>query len=148
MCQEIIRAVAMWRKGASRYDTVFLKLENNERGMRALGVARVRLFFTFHYALVKYQCALVDDYILQGNGPDENTGMWRVKRAIDFQSRHPISRVIHLKDILRASHLIPVFHGTPNVATNLTANATLDHYRNAVFYVNKFVDYHAFEIAC
>jgi hypothetical protein len=145
MCQELIRAVSTWRSGASRYDTVFLKLENGERGMRALGVARVRLFFTFHYSLVDYQCALVEDYILHGNGPDEDTGMWKVKRAIDFQTRLPISRVIYLKDILRASHLIPVFHGTPNVATHLTAEASLDHYRNKFHYVNKFVDYHAFE---
>jgi hypothetical protein len=148
MSQELIRAVPMWRNGASRYDTVFLKLNNGKNGMHALSVARIRLFFTFTYLSVEYQCALVDDYILQGNGPDEDTGMWQVKRAIDFQTRHPISRVINLKDILRASHLIPVFHGTSNVPTHLTSDGTLDHYRNKLFYVNKFVDYHAFETAC
>jgi hypothetical protein len=147
MCQELIRAVSQWRKGASRYDTVFLKLENDERDMQAFGVARVRLFFTFLYLMESYQCALVDDFVLHGDRPDEDTGMWKVKRSIDFQARQPISRVVYLKTILRASHLIPVFAGTPSIATDVTADTVLDsdQYRNKLFYVNKFVDYHAFE---
>ena len=152
MCRERIWAVPVWRKdaAASRYDTVFLKKNTTtgrEHGMHTLGIGRVRLFFTFCYLSVDYECALVDNYTLQGNGPDTDTGMWKVKRTIDSRSRSQISHVVALTEILRAAHLIPVFYGTPSIPHHITANTALDHYRNREFYVNKFVDYHAFETA-
>jgi hypothetical protein len=147
MRRELIRAVSKWRnQDKSRYDTVFLKSENREPGT-ALDVARIRLFFSFKYFSVDYQCALVEDYMLHGNGPDVDMGMRKVKCAIDFQTGHPISRVITLQDILRAAHLIPVFHGTQNIPTHITADDSLDYYHDTPFYVNKFVDHHAFETA-
>ncbi|KAM6491755.1 hypothetical protein JOM56_012795 [Amanita muscaria] len=144
---ERIRAVSTWRNyGVSRYDTVFIKLNNSGVGMCAFNVARVRLFFSFNYSAgARYQCALVDDYILASDGPDEVTGMWMVKRAIDHRSRQQISRVIHVEEIIRAAHLIPVFPNTGDIDQNISPDTALDHYRRNLFYVNKFVDYHAFE---
>ena len=45
MRREHIRAVNSWRKGPSRYDTIFVNTEPSTEGMRGLNVARVQLFF-------------------------------------------------------------------------------------------------------
>jgi len=83
MRQEIIRAVAQWRKGVSRYDVVFIKLQNGKPGMQGFSVGRLCLLFSFHYFEAFCSCALVDAFNLVGEQPDENTRMWRVQRATD-----------------------------------------------------------------
>lgn len=52
--------------------------------------------------------------------------------------------VVPVQNILHAAHLIPVYdmETIPNKFSHLE---TLDHYQR--FYVNHFVDYHAFETA-
>jgi len=143
MRRELIRATSKWRNGAKRYDTVFIKLNNGMTGLQAFSIARVYLFFSFRYHLMDYPCALVDDYIVVGDGPDENTGMWRVKWP---HARERISRVIDLRDILRAAHLIPIFKDTRRtIPPEALPETTLDKYH--YFYVNKFADHHSFEIA-
>jgi hypothetical protein len=147
MRREFIRASSTWRKGVGRFDTVFIKLDNQERGMRGLGVARLQLLFSFRFLNTIYPCALINDFHVVGDQPDRNTGMWKVKRAVNHRNRRPILRVIHLASIIRAAHLIPVFKDTSPVADDETPDTTLDTHRRGLFYVNKYIDHHAFEIA-
>ena len=69
--------------------------------------------------------------------------MWVVEP--DF---HPdgsaFSAVIHLDSILRAAHLIPVF-GQDTISTDIPLAYSLDVFSS--YYVNKYIDHHAFEIA-
>jgi hypothetical protein len=51
----------------------------------------------------------------------------------------PLSTLI----VVRAAHLLPVF-GRERVSTTLSFTDTLDAFTR--FYVNRFVDHHAFEI--
>ena len=57
----------------------------------------------------------------------------------------PYLAVISLESIIRAAHLIPVYHTNDFISRTLTMYDTLDEFK--VFYVNRFVDHHAFEIA-
>jgi hypothetical protein len=143
MQREIIRAVQKWRSGASCYDTILLK-DQRPPHMNGYRVARVRLFFSFHYFAVYYPCALIDEYELAAPDRDEITGMWKVKIRRDPRSHRRISCVVHLSEILRAVHLIPVFKGSANIKNDATPGTTLDRY--PIFYVNMFADYHTFEI--
>ena len=69
-----------------------------------------------------------------------------VKRAM--RGSLPRARVIPLNDILRAVHLIPVFsHLGKTIPKKYKHESTLDDRQLFKwFYVNKFVDYHAFKI--
>jgi len=107
----------------------------------------VRLFFSFEYDQASYECALVHDYQVVNPYPDEITGMAVVKRVM--RGNLPRAQVIPLDDILRAVHLIPVFSqlGTKRIPKKYKHELTLDDRQLfELFYVNKFVDHHAFEI--
>lgn len=143
MRREWIRANKSWRKGASRYDTIFINTDPSAEGMRGLDVARVRLFFSFFHEGVKYPCALVHWFTSVGDLPDDHTGMWVVKpETID--DGEPLASIIHINTIIRASHLLPIF-GQNFVSKTISFTDTLDTF--ASFYVNKYIDHHAFEIA-
>jgi hypothetical protein len=157
MRKERIRAVSRWRGGCPRLDTVLLKPSskyaseppyNDEPTVNSFSVARVRLFFSFEYNHASYECALVHDYQVVKPYPDEITGMAIVKRAM--RGGQPRARVIPLNDILRAVHLIPVFSelGTSKtIPKKYKHELTLDDRQLfKLFYVNRFVDHHAFEI--
>lgn len=140
MKKERIRAISSWRNGLGRYDVAFVKDKPNAQILgHGLAVARVRLFFSFSFQKRTHSCAFITDYVLQGTSPDPDTGLWVVR-----QCHLPQPRVIPLNHILRAAHLIPVY-GTSQVPKNHTPGQTLDKYRK--FYVNKYADYHSFEIA-
>jgi hypothetical protein len=66
--------------------------------------------------------------------------MWIVQPDND---ESPLS-IIHLDTVVRAAHLLPVF-GKERVSRSLSFTDTLDTFTS--FYVNKFADHHAFEIA-
>jgi len=154
MRKERIRAVSHWRGSYPRLDTVLLKpsskstsTSNDEPTVNSFSVARVRLFFSFEYHHASYECALVHDYQVVNPSPDEITGMAIVKRAM--RGSLPRARVVPLNDILRAVHLIPVFSqlGTKKIPKKYKHELTLDDSQLfKLFYVNKFVDHHAFEI--
>lgn len=143
MRRERIRAVKVWRKGPPRYDTMFINADSNVMGMRGLEVARARLFFSFSSDGEKYPCALVHWYSHVGEGPDDSTGMWLVEPDICPDGSHNAS-VIHLDAIMRASHLMPLHCDKP-VDPALNYTDTLDTF--PYFYVNKYLDHHAFEVA-
>lgn len=65
--------------------------------------------------------------------------MW----VVEPDSETPIS-IIHLDAVVRASHLLPIF-GNELVPRTLAFTDTLNTFTR--FYVNKYIDHHAFEIA-
>ena len=111
--------------------------------MKGLLVARVHLFFRFSYNGVSYPCALVHWYTTNPE-PDTGTGFWIVEpESTRRGARH--MGVIHVDSIVRGAHLLPRFPSDAPVYRELNYMNVLDVY--ASFYVNKFVDHHAFEVA-
>jgi hypothetical protein len=144
MHREWIRATPSWKNGTSRYDCVFIGKDPEVDGFAGLYVARVRLFISFTVQdEVNYRCALVEWFSAYGDSPCEETGLWRVVPDRDARGR-PIVSLIHIDTILRGAHLIGVA-GHQMLPKTLTYDHSLDAFR--CFYVNKYIDYHAHEIA-
>ena len=112
--------------------------------MRGLTVARVYLFFSFTHNGTSFPSALVQWFSFNGDGPDDETGLWTVEPDFHDDGR-PYVSIIHLDSIFRAAHLIPAYHTSNFIKKSLTMHDALDEFK--VFYVNKFVDHQAFEIA-
>ena len=143
MRRECIRAVKSWRRGPGRYDTIFINTDADLMGMQGLEIAHVQLFFSFSYNGVNYPCALVHWFSHVGDSPSNNTGMWIVEPDV-LDDGESLTSIIHLDTIIRASHLLPVF-GPEHVSRTLSFTDTLNTFDR--FYVNKYIDHHAFEIA-
>ena len=69
--------------------------------------------------------------------------MWIVKPDLAKDGTHTMS-VIHIDTIFRAAHLMPVY-GNDAVPRYLSFTQSLDAFNS--YYVNKYIDHHAFEIA-
>lgn len=143
MRSERICAVDSWRKGPPWHDCVFVETDPDSSGMCGLDIAHVQLFFSFIHNNIKYPCALIHWFSRISGSADSSTGMWVVEPDLTNDGR-PIVAIIHLDTIIRAAHLLPVFK-EGFVSKNLSFTDTLDKFQT--FYVNKFVDHHAFEIA-
>ncbi|KAI0283466.1 hypothetical protein BC826DRAFT_1093834 [Russula brevipes] len=122
MHRESIRATPSWKKGRSRYDCVFIDDKPELNGFRGLNVARVKM---------------------HGSVPCEDTGLWRVEPDYDARGQR-LASVVHVDTILRGAHLIGV-SGTQLLPRTFTCDDSLDAFQ--VFYVNKYIDHHAHEIA-
>ena len=143
MRREQIRSTPQWRKYGHRYDTIFVETDPNQSGMRGMHVARVYLFFSFAVESITYPCALIHWYGFMDNEPDPLTGMWMVSQ--EYVDDQPSLAVIHMDTILRGAHLIPAYgEGFVADAHELDSAQTLDNFN--LFYVNKFVDHHSFEM--
>ncbi|KAG2108411.1 uncharacterized protein F5147DRAFT_799705 [Suillus discolor] len=140
MRTEHIRSSPSWRNEHSRYDCVFVNTDSDLPGMRGLEVARVRTFFSFKYRGNTYPCAVIHWFDKVGDTADEDTGMWIVSPA-GGASKHA---VIHVDAIYRAAHLIPVY-GMEFLPQGFKCHDSYDAFRT--YYVNKYADHHAFEIA-
>lgn len=143
MHKEHIRAVATWRKGPARYDCAFLEKDPDLPGFRGLHVVRVLRFFKFRLDKEQFPCALVSWFSPVSDEPCEDTGMWIVEPDLDERG-HCMMSVIHLDCILRGAHLIGVT-GQDNIPRKLQHSDSLDVFK--AFYVNKYIDHHAHEIA-
>ena len=108
--------------------------------MNGLLVARVLLFFSFMIDEELHQCALVHWFSTLGNQPDPDNGMWVVVPKAAGQSRSV--SVVHIDSIVRAAHLLPIFDKEP-IPHTLNYTKTLDLFQG--FYVNSYIDYHAYE---
>ena len=111
--------------------------------MKGLLVARVYLFFRFSHNGVDYPCALVHWYSTSDE-PDTSTGLWVVQPESTRQRMRHMG-VIHLDTIIRGAHLLPRFPSDVPVYREINYMNVLDLFTS--FYVNKFIDHHAFEIA-
>jgi hypothetical protein len=145
--KEYIRAVPRWHRGPARYDCIFVHADSGRHlsGPKGLQVcvARIRLLFSFLHSSKQHACALVHWYDIIGDRPNPLTRMWKVQPAVDISGSPKLS-VIPITCIYRAAHLIPVF-GEAAVPRELKFSDSLNVFQS--FYVNKFIDHHAFEIA-
>ncbi|KAF8522595.1 hypothetical protein BU17DRAFT_75141 [Hysterangium stoloniferum] len=145
MRSERIRATPNWRKEGPRYDTVFVNTNLDEDGMRGLDIARIKQLFSFKCQGHLYPCAAVQWYSRCGNEPDEDTGMWIVEPDVyEEGGRITILDIIHLDAIVHSAHLIAVYGNNP-LPKDIPLCYTLDLFHS--YYVNKYIDHHAFEIA-
>jgi hypothetical protein len=143
MRREFIRAVPSWRKGPGRYDCVLLNRDPDVPGLRGMDVVRVLLFFSFDFSGTVYSCALVRWFTVIGDEPDVDTGMWIVKPEVDAGGS-PVISVIHLDCVIRAVHLLDIFGTNTFLPNAFHFTQSLDSFR--AFYINRFVDHHAFQM--
>lgn len=143
MRTEYIRACPSWKHEHARYDCVFVNTDSSSPGMQGLEVARVRAFFSFTFRGVRYPCAVIRWFDKVGDAADEDTGMWVVRPGYGANNT-PAYCVIHIDSIYRAAHLIPMY-GTQFTPRELNFHDSYDAFR--AYYVNKYADHHAFEIA-
>ena len=147
MYREVIRSTPFWPRGdipGPRRDCVFVDVGSSENlGMKGLLIARVYLFFRFSYGGVDYPCALVHWYSTNDE-PDASTGFWIVQPETTRQGARQMG-IIHIDSIVRGAHLLPRFPSDVPVYREINYTNVLDVYTS--FYVNKFIDHHAFEIA-
>ena len=144
MQQEIICAAPSWLKGMPRYDCILINSDNKLIGMCGMEVAQAICFFSFLYLGVTYPCTLVHWFGCISEEPDDDTGMWMVAPDLDCTGEKPVLMVIHIDCIFCAAHLIPIFRDL-FVPDKVTLDTSLDYFKG--FYVNQFVDHHAFNIA-
>ena len=148
MYRERIRANRGW-KGKSRYDTVFVKVfedddhDTSSQIMCGMLVARVLLFFSFHDPLMDWEipCALVNWFMPVSEQRDDVMGMWEFR--LEMVGARPTLEVIHLDSIVRAAHLLP-HYGRGFLPENFDAADSLDAFRS--YFVNDIIDYHAHEL--
>ncbi|KAF5373817.1 hypothetical protein D9758_000810 [Tetrapyrgos nigripes] len=145
MRHELIRAVKSWRNGPARYDCVFMEGDDEgEVGFEGLLVGRVFAFLRFKHQGVDYPCALIHWFSTVGNAPCDETGMWMVQPDLDRQD-NPVMEVVHIDCLYRGAHLIGITGDERVPVHDFGPHNSLDKYM--AFYVNKYVDYHAHEIA-
>lgn len=145
MYRERIRATPAWNRGESsapRYDCILVQVSPEDGGFSSMQAARVRLFFSIKHDNNTIPCALVEWYETVGNSPDKNIGMWVVKPEYTASRQRRVAAVIHLDSVVRGVHLIPVYR-KQKISRKHTYSTTLNNFRQ--FYVNKYIDYHAFE---
>ena len=143
--RETIRCTPRWKTAnivARRRDCVLLNTGSDTPGMRGLEVARVHLFFSFQVGDDVFSCALIHQFSKSFNDPDPDNGMWIVEPDLD-RDGYRIMSIVHVDSIVRAAHLLPVFKGDATIPREVNFSNTLDIF--TAFYVNKYIDYHAFE---
>ena len=126
--------------GKLRRDTVLVELGDNPSVMKGMVVARLKLIYSFRYVGREHTCALVN-WILP-SGFDDDTGLWMVRPERDRRG-NPTVDSITLGSIVRGIHLLPVY-GETQVPHNFDPANALDAFK--LFFVNKFIDYHAHEL--
>ena len=146
MYAETIRSTHRWKSGDSTIgpcrDCVLLNNGSDEPGMNGLDVARAHLFFSFETEQQVYPCALVHNFYKTFTDPDPDNGMWIAEPEYHADRSRSMS-VVHVDSIVRAAHLLPVLRGSSTLPSHLKFSQTLDAFR--AFYINKYIDYHAFE---
>ena len=108
-------------------------------------MACVHLFFSFKYNDVYYLCALVHWFSTVGDTPDDEMLMWMVEPGY-VAGKKPLLEVIQLDSILQSAHLIGIAgHNYLPSHPKMDFLMALDSFKS--FYINKFADHHAHEIA-
>ncbi|EGO02356.1 hypothetical protein SERLA73DRAFT_48575, partial [Serpula lacrymans var. lacrymans S7.3] len=69
--------------------------------------------------------------------------LWMVQQDVNEEG-YPAVKFIHVDCILRAAHLLPIY-GDCFMPRELSFSNSLDAFH--AYYVNKFIDHHAFGIA-
>ena len=142
MARECIHATLWWGKfHVPHYDTAFAVTDPDIPGMEGLNITRVKCIFSFKHNGQMYLCALVHWFSKINEEPDFNTGMWWVEPDFNIEGES-LYAVIHLDTMVCAAHLI----GKPNgpVSSDITHISALEKFDS--YYVNKYIDHHAYEI--
>ena len=143
--RETVRCTPMWKTSgtaASRQDCVLLETGSNIAGVRGLNVARVHLFLSFTLGEEAFECALIHKFCKSFTDPDPDNGLW-VFEPDYSNDGYRIMSVVHVNSIIRAAHLLPVFKDEAPIPREVNFTNTLDVFK--AFYLNKYIDYHAFE---
>jgi hypothetical protein len=90
-----------------------------------------------------YPCTLVRWFTHVAEELEEVMGMWVVQPDTNTDES-PAIGVIHLDLVLHVAHLLPVF-GDDFMLLNLSPFHSLDTFET--YYINKYIDYHTFELA-
>ncbi|KAJ6584206.1 hypothetical protein B0H10DRAFT_2234635 [Mycena sp. CBHHK59/15] len=143
MLRERIRSVRAWRRGPPRHDCVFVEGDPELPGFRGLLAARVMLFMSFKHRGTTYPCALVTWFSAIGDEPCPDVGMWMVEPDLDNRGQR-VMDIIHIDSILRGAHLIGIY-GNDFLPRHFKYSDSLDRFK--AFYINKYADHHAHEIA-
>lgn len=143
MHHEQIRSVASWRGGAPHRDCVYIEKDSTLPGFQGLHVARALLLFSFVFQRSRYECALVSWYVPVGTSLDRDTRLWVVTPERDAHRQLRLE-VVSLGCMVWAAHLIGVA-GDDLLPPEVSPDNSLNVFRQ--FYVNKYADYHAHEIA-
>ncbi|KIK76236.1 hypothetical protein PAXRUDRAFT_170531, partial [Paxillus rubicundulus Ve08.2h10] len=125
------------------YDCSFISTNKELQGMHGMEVAHIHTFFSFTFQGNVYPCAVVQWFDCIGNEPDDDTGMWIVHPMFNHQCC-PAIAILHLHSIYCAAHLIPIY-GSQLIPLGIEPHHSYDAFQP--FYVNKFADHHAFEVA-
>ncbi|KAF9487693.1 hypothetical protein BDN71DRAFT_1485273 [Pleurotus eryngii] len=140
---ERLRCTPNWRCEGPRRDCAFLVEDDGLPGWLGISVVRLRLLFSFKHIGVTYPCALVEWLDRVGQQPDPETGLWVVKPDLRGRNEDAFCTVVHLDGLLRAAHLVPVF-GRRFLPLGFKHQYLLDSFH--AFFVNKYIDYHVFEL--
>ncbi|KAJ6541300.1 hypothetical protein B0H10DRAFT_2181502 [Mycena sp. CBHHK59/15] len=143
MLHERIRAVRSWRGSPARYDCMFVEGDPDLPGFCGLLAARVLLFMSFKHRGITYPCALVTWFSAIRDEPCPDVGMWMVEPDDDRRGQR-VMYIIHVDTILRGAHLISIY-GDSFLPRHFKYSETLDRFK--AFYINKYADHHANEIA-
>ncbi|KAJ7803304.1 hypothetical protein B0H13DRAFT_2244639 [Mycena leptocephala] len=146
MRRERIRLTPSWRKHGARRDCAFAVEDQDKPGFRGMSVVRIKLFFSFTHDGVDYPCALVEWFKKVGRSTDSCAGMWVVEP--ELHGKHWLVTILHLDSLLRGAHLSPVF-GSAHIPVNFLLLISQHSFLAAfnAFYVNRYIDHHANEIA-
>ena len=125
-----------------QYDCVFVKTNSEMEGMGGLDIAHIYQFFSFNYMGRFYPCALIHWFSHVVDEPDEETGMWVVKPE-SLSNGSPFFAVIYVDCIIWVAHLLSVYDKP--IPSGVSMITSLDYFKS--YYINKYVDYHAFEVA-
>ena len=111
-------------------------------GVRGLDVGRVHLFFSFVLGEEVFECALVHEFCKSFTDPDPDNNLWIFEPDYD-KDGYRVMSVVHADSVVHTAHLLPVFRGGTPIPSKINFTNTLDIFK--AFYLNKYIDYHAFE---
>ncbi|KAG1801157.1 uncharacterized protein BJ212DRAFT_1305141 [Suillus subaureus] len=112
-------------------------------GLDGLAIARVLHFLGFKYQMKYLRCAVIRWFSYVTDSQDPDTGMYLVAPSTNDDGMPDVS-IIHIDCIFHAAHLIPLY-GSNVLPRTITLHDSYNIFRT--FYVNKYADHHAFEVA-
>ena len=146
--RKTIRSTPRWLTSgitAPHWDCVLIATGSDVAGVRGLEVVRVHLLFSFTFRDQVFECALVHEFCKSFTDPNPDNGLWIFEPDL-APDRSRIMSIVHLDSIIRAVHLLPVFKDDTPIPREINFTHTLNVFKS--FYLNKYIDYHAFETLC
>ena len=110
--------------------------------MKGLDITCAYLFFSFELGDESFSCTLIHHFSKSFDKADSDNGMWVVELDTD-NNGYWVMSVVNIDCIVRAVHLLPVFEGDAAIPRDINFSHMLDVF--TAFYVDKYIDYHAFE---